>query len=169
MGEAARKDSPADRGRVQQSIGWAVERWCREREASGQKRFCGAELEAAVCDMTGCVPGSPLRIFRAAVRNGLIRARLLDRGASLYELGAPPSPRPQEARPATSSLPPRGVVGRASVSDSPRPSPNPPPVEGSTTGRPAPAGRKPASFRECPCGCHLDPGPIVRCFYGGGR
>ena len=135
---AARQDAPAQRARVQTNIAPAIERWCRERQAQGRPRFHGSELEAAICAETRCTPGSPLRILREAFRHGVIEGRLVSRADSLYELGAPPSPRPQEARPATSS-PPRGVVGRASVS------------------------------RECPCGCHLDPGPIVRCFYGGGR
>lgn len=80
-------DSRADRGRVQQRIADAISRWCRERVASGRPRFHGAELESAIVEQTGCTPGSPLRLFREALRHGLIEGRLVSRSDSLYELG----------------------------------------------------------------------------------
>ena len=77
----------ANLGRVQQNISWAVEKWCRERVLSGQRMFRGEELEAGVAAMVRCTPGSPLRLFREALRHGLIEGRLVSRSDSLYELG----------------------------------------------------------------------------------
>jgi hypothetical protein len=105
----------ANLGRVQQSIGWAVERWCRERVLSGQRTFRGEDLEAGVAAMVRCTPGSPLRLLREAMRHGVIPGRLLSRADSLYQLhdpGAPPPPGSREARPSASErrpAPPRAT------------------------------------------------------------
>lgn len=84
MGEQARQLA-----RVAPALAPTVLRFCREREARGERRFRGPELAAFVREHCPNADGSPTRILRMLRDTGQLRVECVDRSSSTYEIKSP--------------------------------------------------------------------------------
>ena len=72
--------------RVRAQLGDAIERFCRERLASGRAKFRAEELRAHVASLGPSAPASADRVLRALRQDGRVAYQVIDRRASLYEV-----------------------------------------------------------------------------------